>query len=73
VKNEQEAQNYMNDISYNAYDLLEQIKELDSTGKKSHQCYGKERAKDSKFGSHSKDLFMAKTPPPTTTPIKINP
>ena len=70
VKNDIEAQNFMNDISYNPYDILEQIKELDSTGKKPIECYAKERCqKETKrmYGS------LMKTPPPNTSPIKINP
>jgi len=33
----------MNDMSYNHYDILEQLKELDSTGKKTNYCFAKER------------------------------
>lgn len=43
VKNEQEAINFMNDMSYNHYDILEQLKELDSTGKKTNYCFAEER------------------------------
>jgi len=70
VKNDIEAQNFMNDISYNPYDILEQIKELDSTGKKPIECFAKERCqKETKWMYGS----LMKTPPPNTSPIKINP
>lgn len=57
-------------MSYNGYDILDQLKEMDSTGKKHSNCYAKERcAKETKriYGS------IMKTPPPNTSPIRITP